>query len=78
MHAFSYLDEESAEGQFRECRAEWNEGRSLMFHLARSSTNRFVPPCIDYLGDEVAHIELTSREDAERREVDIRRAVTLG
>lgn len=78
LWAFSYPDEESARAHFNECRSEWNAGRTLIFYLARNSTNRFAPPVVEFLGDEVAHIELTSREEAERRNVDVRRAVVHG
>jgi hypothetical protein len=78
IHAFSYPDEQSARTHLEESRAEWNAGRSLVFNLARSSTNRFSPSNVEYPGDEVAHLELTTREDAEGRAIDLRTALVFG
>jgi hypothetical protein len=46
--------------------------------LARSSTSRFAPSSVEYGGDEIAHLELTSRSDAERRAADVRSAIIFG
>jgi hypothetical protein len=77
-HGFAYPDEASAQAHFQECRTEWNAGRYLIFRVARSSTNRFSPPVVEYHGDDVAHLELTTRDDADGRAIDVRSAVVFG
>ena len=75
LQAFNYPDPESAEKSYRECREEWNAGRNVIFYLRRT---RYGRPSALYYGDEVAHLELTTREDAAKRGADCQDAVVFG
>ncbi|HEY5320037.1 MAG TPA: hypothetical protein VIJ76_04080 [Galbitalea sp.] len=52
---FAFPDQADAEKWYEECRQEWNDGRTVVFHLPGSATAM-------YDGDSIAHIELVARE----------------
>jgi hypothetical protein len=78
MDAYDYPDEESAESWYVECRQEWNAERTVLFNLRTNSQNRFSPLVARYDSDQVSHLELTTRKDAEGRGALRRDAVLLG
>jgi hypothetical protein len=70
--AYGYPDEESAATWYQECRQEWNAGRNLIFYLP---PRRHAQSNEMHTGDDVAHIELTTRESVEQRGIEYREAV---
>ena len=60
LSAFDFYDRQLAEQSYSESRTEWNEGRSVVFYLRAGGMAQ-------YTDEQVAHLELTSREDAETR-----------
>ena len=73
--AYAYPDEESAKNWYRECRQEWNAGRDLIFYLPPT---RRGPLNEIHVGDDVAHLELATRDSVEAREIECRAAVIFG
>lgn len=74
VYGFDYPDEETAEGWYQECRNEWNEGRNVVFYWrSRHGTATAI-----HDADDVAHLEVTTREDAEGRGAVCVTAVTYG
>jgi hypothetical protein len=74
LRAFDYPDEQSAESWYRESREEWNAGRTVVFYVrwrGSTSTER-------YGGDEVAHLEITTRDNAEARGAECQDALIFG
>jgi hypothetical protein len=74
VRAYSYPDEESAEAWYRECRAEWNAGRNLIFYFRRTHG----PSSEMHFADNVAHLELASGDSVKSRGVESREAVIFG
>ncbi|MDX6453852.1 MAG: hypothetical protein QOH16_3901 [Gaiellaceae bacterium] len=75
LQAYAYPDEETAATWYRECRDEWNEGRNVIFHLPQRAHG---PSTVMHFPDDVAHLELTTREALGTRGVEYREAVTFG
>jgi hypothetical protein len=75
LKAFQFYDTDLAKRCWRECREEWNAGRNLVIYLRKT---RCGPPSVMYHGDEVAHLELASREDATQRGAICKDAVVFG
>ena len=75
LRGFDYPDEESAKTWYSECREEWNAGRNVVFYMRRP---RFGPSSEMHDGNEVAHLEVTTRDDASRRGAECRDAVIFG
>jgi hypothetical protein len=74
FRAYDYPDEDSAVRSYDECRGEWNAGRNLVVYLRpRGFSSSGV-----HRGDEVAHLELTTPDDAKGRGVECQQAVIFG
>lgn len=76
LHAYRYPDEQAAADTYDLCRADWNSGGRLLFYLARRT--RFTPSQAIIDGNEVAHLELTTPDDAEERGAVCRDAYVFG
>lgn len=75
MRAFAYPDEDSAAKSYSECRRDWNAGGVLLFYLRPVRGNT---PTVTYPGDNVSHLERTTRRDAEVRGIECLSAVIVG
>lgn len=73
FRAYAYPDDDSAETCYRECRAEWNAGRNLMFNL-----RGYGPSHAIHAGDSVAHLELIALDEIKNRGIDYREAFIYG
>ena len=73
--AYSYPDEHSAQEWYRECRLEWNEGRTLTFHMPKRSRGAAMQI---HPADDVAHLGLATRDELTARGIDYAEAVTFG
>jgi hypothetical protein len=76
LRAYDFLDEDSAARWYGECGQEWNAGRSVVFYLRPA--RRLGGSSVMHSGDEVAHLELTTPEDAQARGVECSPAVIFG
>jgi hypothetical protein len=74
IRAYAYPDDESAESWYRECRAEWNAGRNLIFYLRPGYGASYAM----HAGDSVTHLELEALAHVKDRGIDYREAVVFG